>query len=172
MISGEKGGKNCSTKYRWVLGYPWLGKTHPITTVHPTTNGDVQNESSVGISTRVFARWVPILFAQSVLINRISALKLSRKFIKSALLVGYSSPPLSPKILLPEQNFSSSTSSVPLPCSLLQPPNPSPELPFFGCRKMGESRESKKKKRGREKRGRRRRKCIRIKIQSCPLPLP
>ena len=31
---------------------------------------------------------VPILYAQSVLINKVSASELSRKFIKSALLVG------------------------------------------------------------------------------------
>ncbi len=32
--------------------------------------------------------WVPILYAQSVLINKTSASEISRKFIKSALLVG------------------------------------------------------------------------------------
>ncbi len=37
-----------------------------------------------------FAHLVPIFFAQSVLINKISASELSRKFIKSALLVGVS----------------------------------------------------------------------------------
>ncbi len=51
----------------------------------------MQNGSSVGICTRcihVFARLAPDLYAQSVLIHKISASELSRKFIKSALLVG------------------------------------------------------------------------------------
>ena len=58
----------------------------------PTTNGGMQNGSSVGICTRcihVFARLVPInSHAQSVLINKFYASELSWKFIKSALLVG------------------------------------------------------------------------------------
>ncbi len=37
-----------------------------------------------------FARLAPILHAQSVLISKISASELSRKFIESALLVGHS----------------------------------------------------------------------------------
>ncbi len=36
----------------------------------------------------ISARSAPIFYAQSVLINKISASELSRKFIKSALLVG------------------------------------------------------------------------------------
>ncbi len=50
----------------------------------------MQKGSSVGIYTyNVFARFGPDLYAQSVLINRISASELSQKFIRSALLVGY-----------------------------------------------------------------------------------
>ncbi len=48
---------------------------------YPTTNGGMQNGSSVGIRTRcihVFA----CLYAQSVIIDKISASELSRKFIK------------------------------------------------------------------------------------------
>ena len=40
----------------------------------------------------IFARLAPILYAQSVLSNKISASELSRKFIKSALLVGIEIP--------------------------------------------------------------------------------
>ncbi len=50
-----------------------------------------KNESSVGICTRcihVLARLGADLYAQSVIINKISASELSRKLIKSALLVG------------------------------------------------------------------------------------
>ncbi len=58
----------------------------------PTTNNGTQNGSSVGIYTHcVFARLCTFgvdLYAQSVLINKFSASKLSWKFIKSALLVG------------------------------------------------------------------------------------
>ncbi len=56
----------------------------------PTTNGGMQNGSSVGIHTQcihVFARLTPNLSARPVLINKISASELSRKFIKSALSV-------------------------------------------------------------------------------------
>ncbi len=51
----------------------------------------MQSGSSVGIRarcTRVFARLGVDSYAQSVLINEISASELRRKFIKSALLVG------------------------------------------------------------------------------------
>ena len=57
----------------------------------PTTNGGMLNGSSVGIRTRcvhVFARFGADLHAQSVLVSKNSASDLSRKFIKSALLVG------------------------------------------------------------------------------------
>ncbi len=50
-----------------------------------------KNGSSVGICTHcihVFVHLAPDLYAQSVLINKISAAGLSRKLIKSALLVG------------------------------------------------------------------------------------
>ena len=77
-------------------------------TSHPTTNGGVQNESSVGIRTHcthVFARLDVDLYAQSVLIIKISASELSRKFIKSALLlVGQG--------LLSARNFPRSMSGV------------------------------------------------------------
>ena len=58
----------------------------------PTTDGGMQNGSSVGVRVRVahtfFARFRVDSYAQSVLIDEISASELSRKFIKSALLVG------------------------------------------------------------------------------------
>ena len=60
------------------------------TSSYPTTNGGVQNGSSVGIDahcTHVFCT-IGDLYARSVHINKISALELSRKFIKSPLLVG------------------------------------------------------------------------------------
>ncbi len=60
---------------------------------YPTTNGGVQNGSSVGIGTRCMHVFLHVLgadlHAQSVLVNKISASELSRKFIKNALLVGY-----------------------------------------------------------------------------------
>ena len=54
---------------------------------YPTTNGGMQNGSSVGTRTHcihVFELLAPILCALSVLTNKISA----SKFIKSAVLVG------------------------------------------------------------------------------------
>ncbi len=51
----------------------------------PTTNGGMQNGSSVGVRTQcthIFARLPAGLRAQWVLINKISASELSRKFIK------------------------------------------------------------------------------------------
>ncbi len=57
----------------------------------PTINGGMQNGSSVGIHTHcihVFARLVPIFMLSRCSLANISAWKLSRKFIKSALLVG------------------------------------------------------------------------------------
>ncbi len=69
--------------------------THTHTQVcrpYTTTDGGKQNGSSVGTYTRrmhVFARLAPISYARSVLFNKIPASDLSRKFIKSALLVGY-----------------------------------------------------------------------------------
>ncbi len=58
---------------------------------YPTTNGVVQNGSSVGICTHrthVFARFGADLHAQSVLSNKISAAELWTKFVKVTLLVG------------------------------------------------------------------------------------
>ncbi len=69
------------------------------TTRHPTTNGSVQNGSSVGICTRcihVSARFGVDLHARSVLVKKNSASELSRKFIKSVLLVGEGSVPSPP----------------------------------------------------------------------------
>ena len=58
----------------------------------PTTNGGMQNGSSVGTCVHVayafFAHFAPISCARSVLINTISASELRRKFSKSELLVG------------------------------------------------------------------------------------
>ena len=62
-----------------------------ISTTNPTTKVGVQNESSVEIYTcciHVYRTFGADYYAQSVLINKISASELSRKFIKSALLVG------------------------------------------------------------------------------------
>ncbi len=53
----------------------------------PTTNGGMQNGSSVGIYTH-FCTFGSDLHALSVLTNKISASEPSREFIKSALLVG------------------------------------------------------------------------------------
>ena len=46
----------------------------------------------VHVARTFFARSAPICYAQSVLINKVSASEVSRKFTKSALLVGYSAP--------------------------------------------------------------------------------
>ncbi len=62
--------------------------------LYPTTNGGMQNGSSIGIYTvqytlhTHFCTFGTDLYAQSMLINRISASELSQKFIQSALLVG------------------------------------------------------------------------------------
>ncbi len=56
--------------------------------LYPTTNGGMQNGSSLHTHLHTFGT---NLYAQSVLINKISSSELSWKFIKSALLVGYSS---------------------------------------------------------------------------------
>ncbi len=66
--------------------------------VYPTTNGGMQNGSSVDIHTHcvhVFARFGADLYVQSVLIDKICASELSRKFIESVLLVGSVLPQLS-----------------------------------------------------------------------------
>ena len=58
---------------------------------NPTNNSGMQNGSSVGIYTQcihVFAHFAPICTLCRALINKISPSELSRKFIKSALLVG------------------------------------------------------------------------------------
>ncbi len=60
----------------------------------PTSNGGMQNGSSIEICTQcthIFARLAADSHAQSGLVGKISATDLMRKFIKSALLVGYSS---------------------------------------------------------------------------------
>ena len=57
----------------------------------PTTNGGMQNGSSVGIHARckqVFACLAPICVHGRCLLTNISASELSRNFLKSALLVG------------------------------------------------------------------------------------
>ncbi len=48
----------------------------------------------VHVACTFFARLVPILYAQSVLSNKISGSEIRRKFIKSALLVGVASQTL------------------------------------------------------------------------------
>ncbi len=57
----------------------------------PTTNGGMQDGSSVGTHTgctRVFCTFGVVLHARLVLSNKISASEISRKFIKDALSVG------------------------------------------------------------------------------------
>ena len=68
---------------------------------HPTTNGGMPNGSSVEIRMYVRTHCIHVsctfgtnLYAQSMLINKISASELSQKFIKSALLVGQAAPNL------------------------------------------------------------------------------
>ncbi len=59
---------------------------------NPTANEGMQNGSSVGTCTHCihgFCTFRAILHAQSVLINKISAQELRRKFIKGPLLVGH-----------------------------------------------------------------------------------
>ncbi len=61
----------------------------------PTTNGGMQNGSSVGIRTccvHVFARSAPIFMLSRCLLTEFCASELSRKFVKSVLLVGWESP--------------------------------------------------------------------------------
>ena len=58
---------------------------------NPTTNGGVQNGSSVEIYYTLHTRFCTFgadLHAQPVLVNKIFASELSQKFIKTALLVG------------------------------------------------------------------------------------
>ena len=63
----------------------------------PTTNGGMQNGSSVGIRTHCkhvfFCKFGANLHAGWMLTNKISALEISRKIIKGALLVGFPPPP-------------------------------------------------------------------------------
>ncbi len=59
---------------------------------YPTTNGGMQNGRSVGICIRcihVFEHLAPICMLSRCLLTKISASEPSRKFIESALLVGY-----------------------------------------------------------------------------------
>ena len=70
---------------------PFHSLLNLLNKVYPTTNGGMQNESSVGICTcciHAFALLGTDLYAQSVLINKIYASELSQKFVKSALLIG------------------------------------------------------------------------------------
>ena len=76
----------------------------------------MQNGSSVETCphcVNVFARLAPICYAQSMLIDKISAPELRRKFIKSALLVGsFSSPSPTPRwFLLSFAHFATPSSS-------------------------------------------------------------
>ena len=84
-----------------IFTQPEKSTTHPPT--HPPNRQRVvcQVEGSVGtcsLCTHVFARPCADLHAQSVLANKISASELSRKSIKSALLVGTISLPICNKI--------------------------------------------------------------------------
>ena len=58
--------------------------------INPTRNGGMQNGSPVGICTQCirFHTFGVDFYAQSVLINKISASELGRKLIKVALVVG------------------------------------------------------------------------------------
>ena len=72
---------HCHVPLQWTAGC-----------THPTTNGGTQDESSGGIYTHcihIFARLGVDLHAQSVLINNFLPSEISRKFIKSAMLVGH-----------------------------------------------------------------------------------
>ncbi len=66
--------------------------THVLFLAPKYYHGGMQNGTSVGINNAcciyVFCTFGADLYAQSVLINKISASELSRKFMKSALLVG------------------------------------------------------------------------------------
>ena len=65
----------------------------------PTTNGGMQNGRSVGLRGTLHTRFCTFgtdLYAQSVLINKIFASELRRKFIKNALLVGFQHTSSSP----------------------------------------------------------------------------
>ncbi len=80
----ENGGKGLLVCRVHLTGFPVSG--------NPTTNGGTQNESfSWNICTlhTRFGTFGTNLCAQLVLTNKISASELSRKIIKSTLLVGY-----------------------------------------------------------------------------------
>ena len=81
----QMGGKNVVMMSRYIL------VVTPLMS-YPTTNGGMQkwklSRNMYTLHTR-FCTFGTNLHAQSVLINKISASELSRKFIKSALLVGY-----------------------------------------------------------------------------------
>ena len=90
----------------------------------PTTNGGMQNGTSVGECTgciHVFERLAPICMLSRCLVTKISASELSRRFVKSALLVGVS---LHPRMLLSHSLLSSHP--LPLRFSLTQKHLPPP----------------------------------------------
>ncbi len=71
---------------------------------YPTTNGGVQKWKLSWNMYKLHTRFCTLgadLHAQSVLIDKISASQLSRKFIKSALLVGHTHTPHTPPPPLP-----------------------------------------------------------------------
>ena len=76
-----------------------------VLSTYPTAKGGMQNESLVGIYTR-FCTFGTNLYAQSVLVIKISASELSQKFIKVALLVGYMSWQTPATAHIPTKNLS------------------------------------------------------------------
>ena len=95
---GEKGEKETKSESLLVQGCPGLpevsGKVKRRAKPEPNHEGwkckiEAQSEY-VHIACTFFAHLAPSLYAQSMPINKISAAELSRKSIKSALLVGYS----------------------------------------------------------------------------------
>ncbi len=80
-----------------------------------------ENGSSVGICTRCFCKFGTDLYAQLVLINKISTSELRQKFIKSALLVGFNRKILQfsrVMVLAPDQIKTSLRSPLDTPESL------------------------------------------------------
>ncbi len=86
-LLNKVGIKRCGETTNFVVEKRWQKSLFCCS--YPTTNGGMQNGSSVGILThsmvQVFARLAPTCM---LIINFVSALELSRNLIKSALSVG------------------------------------------------------------------------------------
>ena len=97
---------NMWENYRVTKALSLLGPQGKFVPRNPTTNGGIQNGSSVGIYSTRLCMFCADLHARSVLIDKISASELSRKSIKALLLAGknFQHPYTVSKMLRPKWN--------------------------------------------------------------------